>query len=47
MNSLAHDAVAGVAPAQSDRFVAGERSLTLASEAKVATALGLVLAPRR
>jgi hypothetical protein len=38
---------AGVAPAQLDRFVSGERSLTLASAAKVATALGLVLVPRR
>jgi hypothetical protein len=29
------------------RFVAGERGLSLASAAKVAMALGLVLAPRR
>ncbi len=38
---------AGVAPAQLDRFVAGERDLTLATAAKVAAALGLVLMPRR
>jgi plasmid maintenance system antidote protein VapI len=38
---------AGVAPAQLDRFVSGERSLSLASAAKVAAALGLVLVPRR
>jgi hypothetical protein len=30
-----------------DRFVSGERSLSLASAAKVAAALGLVLVPRR
>lgn len=30
-----------------DRFVAGERELSLASAANVATALGLVLVPRR
>ena len=36
---------AGVAPAQLARFVSGERSLSLASAAKVAAALGLV--PRR
>ena len=35
------------APAQLGRFVAGERGLSLASAAKVAMALGLVLAPRR
>jgi plasmid maintenance system antidote protein VapI len=38
---------AGVAPAQLDRFVSGERSLTLASAAKVAAALGLVLVSQR
>ena len=38
---------AGVATAQLDRFVSGERSLSLASAAKVAAALGLVLVPRR
>jgi hypothetical protein len=35
------------APAQLDRFVAGERGLSLASATKVATALGLVLVPPR
>jgi hypothetical protein len=33
--------------AQLDRFVTGERSLTLASATKISTALGLVLVPRR
>ena len=37
---------AGVAPAQLDRFVAGERDLTLTTAAKVARALGLVLVSR-
>jgi len=35
--------LAGIAPASLDRFVSGERSLTLASAVKVAAALGLVL----
>lgn len=39
--------IAGVTPAQLDRFVAGQRDLTLATAAKVAQALGLMLAPRR
>jgi plasmid maintenance system antidote protein VapI len=34
---------AGVAPAQIDRFVAGERDLTLTTAARLAEALGLVL----
>jgi hypothetical protein len=38
---------ADAAFAQLDRFVSGERSLSLASAAKVAAALGLVLVPRR
>jgi plasmid maintenance system antidote protein VapI len=38
---------AGVAPAQLDRFVAGARGLSLASATKIATALELVLVPRR
>jgi len=38
--------LAGIAPAQLDRFVSGERSLTLASAVKVAAALGLVLVDR-
>ncbi len=49
-SGLSHYALgkaAGVAPAQLDRFVSGERSLSLASAAKVAAALGLVLVPRR
>ena len=49
-SNLTHYALgkaAGVAPAQLDRFVSGERSLSLASAAKVAAALGLVLVPRR
>jgi len=37
---------AGAAHVHLDRFVAGERSLTLASAVKVAAALGLVLLPR-
>jgi hypothetical protein len=37
----------GVAAAPLDRFVVGERGLTLASAAKVAMALGLELVPRR
>lgn len=37
---------AGVTPAQLDRFVAGERDLTLTTAAKVAGALGLVLVSR-
>lgn len=49
-SGLTHYAIgkaAGVAPAQLDRFVAGERDLTLATAAKVADALGLALVPRR
>lgn len=49
-SGLTHYAIAkdaGVTPAQLDRFVAGERDLTLTSAAKVAEALGLVLVPRR
>lgn len=49
-SGLTHYAIgkaAGVAPAQLDRFVAGERGLSLATAAKVAAALGLVLVPRR
>lgn len=42
---LAKDA--DVTPAQLDRFVAGERDLTLATAAKVAAALGLALRPAR
>ncbi len=45
-SGLTHYALAkaaGVAPAQLDRFVAGERDLTLATAAKVAAALGLGL----
>lgn len=38
---------AGVAPAQLDRFVAGERDLRLATAARVATALGLTLVAQR
>ncbi len=38
---------AGVAPAQLDRFVAGERDLKLATAARVAEALGLGLRPVR
>ena len=38
---------AGVAPAQLDRFVSGERDLKLATAARVAEALGLVLRPGR
>lgn len=38
---------AGVAPAQLDRFVAGERDLKLATAGKVAGALGLELRPAR
>lgn len=38
---------AGVAPAQLDRFVAGERDLTLATAARVAAALGLTLVAQR
>jgi hypothetical protein len=36
----------GITPAQLDRFVAGERDLTLATAAKVADALGLELRPK-
>jgi hypothetical protein len=41
------DKAAGFAPAPLDRFVSGERSLSLASAAKVAAALGLVLVAQR
>jgi len=49
-SGLTHYAIgkaAGVAPAQLDRFVSGERGLSLATAAKVAAALELVLVPRR
>ncbi len=49
-SGLTHYALArnaGVTPAQLDRFVAGQRDLTLATAAKVAEALDLGLRPNR
>jgi len=37
--------MAGVAPAQIDRFISGERGLSLATASKLCVALGLELRP--
>jgi len=37
--------LAGVAPAQIDRFISGERGISLATAAKLCAALGLELHP--